>query len=484
MTYLLTLSATELARRIRERRLTSREVVEAHLARLERVNPSIRAVVATRFDEAREEAAHADELVRSRPSEQLPPLLGVPCTIKESIAVRGMPYTSGLVARKGVVADRDAPSVARLKEAGAIPLGVTNTSELCMWMETSNRVYGRTNNPYDLDRIAGGSSGGEGAVVASGASPFGIGADIGGSIRLPAFFNGVFGHKPSVGLVPNTGNFPAPEKDARRLLATGPIARRAEDLVTVLRIIAGPDGEDPIATPMSLGDPSAVDLSSLRVVSVEGDGRTPISPELRGAQARVALHLERCGARVETVSIAGFRHALEIWSARMNTAASTRFGVLLGNGEPVRVGRELFRWALGRSPHTLPALGLTAIETVLELFPGLAERMLALGRELQEEVVDRIGEGIMLYPTYPKPAPRHSEPLLPPLRWVYTALFNALELPVTQVPLGLGRHGLPLGIQVAANHGNDASCLAVALELERAFGGWVMPRLKYPARAA
>jgi fatty acid amide hydrolase 2 len=199
MSDLLTTSVRELARRVRSRTLSSLELVDAHIAQIERVNPVLNAVVRERFEEARVEARRAD--ARQARGDDLPPLHGVPCTIKEAFALTGMPNTSGLLARKGFLATEDAAAVAKLRAAGAIPLGVTNVSELCMWLESNNRVYGRTNNPYDPARIAGGSSGGEGAIVAAGASPFGLGSDVGGSIRLPAFFNGIFGHKPSGGPV-------------------------------------------------------------------------------------------------------------------------------------------------------------------------------------------------------------------------------------------------------------------------------------------
>ena len=244
MNELLSLSAVELARRIREKRILSREVVETHIAHIQRVNPDLNAVVRERFDDARREAEAADRRIQAANGDELPPFLGVPCTIKECFALTGMPNSSGLVARKGEIARQDATAVARLRAAGAIPLGVTNVPELCMWMETDNRVYGRTNNPYNVKHIVGGSSGGEGAIIASGASPFGLGSDIGGSIRMPAFFNGVFGHKPSAGLVPGTGQYPIATNQALRYLTTGPLARRAEDLMPLLRVLAGPDGQD------------------------------------------------------------------------------------------------------------------------------------------------------------------------------------------------------------------------------------------------
>src|SRR4051812_38877312 len=250
------LSAVELAALIRGRRISSREAVEAHIAQIARVNPVLNAVVRERFDEARAEADAADAALARGDVDMLPPLHGVPCTIKECFALRGMPHSAGLRARRHVVAARDATAVARLRQAGAIPLGVTNTSELCMWMESNNRVYGRTNNPYDASRIVGGSSGGEGAIIGAGASPFGLGSDIGGSIRGPAFFNGVFGHKPTGGLVPGTGQYPLARGAALRYLTTGPLARRAEDLMPLLRVLAGPDGHDGGCEAMPLGDPA------------------------------------------------------------------------------------------------------------------------------------------------------------------------------------------------------------------------------------
>jgi fatty acid amide hydrolase 2 len=475
MDALLQLSATRLAHLIRTREVTAREVVEAHIAHARRTHPGLNALVAERFESARAEADAADSQVREAPPESLPPLLGVPCSIKEAFAVRGMPHTGGLVKRKGTLAAEDAEAVKRLRAAGAIPLGVTNLSELGMWMESNNRVYGLTRNAYDGERIAGGSSGGEGAMVGAGAAPFGLGSDIGGSIRMPAFFNGVFGLKPTGGLVPVEGQYPLPENEALRYLAVGPLARRAEDLMPLLRVLAtGVDGAPPA---FALGEPAQVRLEALSVLDVEDNGSLPVSQELREAQHRCAAHLARRGARVRKVSLASLRHSLEIWSAMMAVAARTPFSALLGQGEPVRLGRELGRWLLRRSPHTLPSLALVGLERVQGLARERMERFVALGRELRAEVEQLLGpDGVMLYPPYPRTAPPHYQPLLAPFSWVYTAVFNTLEVPVVQVPLGLGAEGLPLGVQVAALHGREHVAVAVALELERAFGGWVLPR--------
>ncbi len=473
---LLLHSGSRLAAMIRSGEVSSLEVVDAHIEHIQNVNGRLNAVVAQRFAKAREEARFADELVAHGDVGRLPPFHGVPCTIKECFAVVGMPNTSGLVARKSVIVDRDATTVTRLKQAGCIVLGVTNVSELCMWMETTNRVYGRTNNPYDVRRIVGGSSGGEGAIVGAGGAPFGLGADIGGSIRMPAFFNGVFGHKPTGGMVPGTGQYPLAENAALRYLTTGPIARRAEDLFPLLGVLAGPDQIDTGCVPFELGDPSSVEVRSLHVVNVEDDGFTPVSKEMRTAQRRALMHFDDLGCEIRTVKPKLLRHGLEIWSAMLAEASQTPFSVLLGGGRPIDTVDQLKRFAKGTSPHTLAAIGLAIVERLPAMLGSRAERMIELGRELREELVSLIGpHGIMLYPSNPTTAPYHLVPLLPPFRWVYTCIINVMELPSTQVPLGLDSKGLPLGVQVIATHGNDHVSIAAALELERAFGGWVPP---------
>lgn len=483
---LVTLSGVELARRIRTRQVTSRAVIDAHIARIEAVNPTINAVVAKRYDQARAEADAADArltaaLQRAATGDAeamaaLPPYLGVPCTIKECFALAGMPQSSGLVARKGVIAGEDATTVARMRAAGAIPLGVTNVSELCMWYETNNRVYGRTNNPYDPSRIVGGSSGGEGAIIGAGGSPFGLGSDVGGSIRMPAFFNGVFGHKPTGGLVPGSGQYPCAHGEAARIVATGPLCRRADDLWPLVRIMAGPDGIDEGTMTMALGDPADVRIGSLTVIDVEDNGMNPVARELKEAQERASAALARAGARIRRVRFASLRRSFEIWSATLAAADTQSFSVLLGNGRRTRGALELAKWAVGRSPHTLPAIGLAMLERVNDWPRGRAPRAIEMGRALRREIVGALGDdGVMLYPSYVSPAPRHYKPLLGPFNFVYTAIINVMQLPATQVPLGLGAEGLPLGVQVVAPPGRDHLSVAVAQLLEREFGGWVAP---------
>lgn len=469
----LRLSATAMTAALRARKITSRELVDAHIARIVAVNRRINAMVQFRFDEARVEADAADLRLQAEDQGTLPPLLGVPCTIKENFAFPGYPQVSGLVARRKAVSDTCAPTVQRLREAGAIVLGLSNTPELCMWMETHNRVYGRTGNPYDEKRIAGGSSGGEGSLIGAGASPFGLGADVGGSIRFPAFFNGVFGHKPTPGIVPNTGQYPLPTGQMNFNCVTGPITRRAEDLWPLLKILAGPDGVDPLCRSGALGgNPARVQLKKLRVLAIRDDGRRTVAAEMMQAQQDAAEWLGTQTQGLEWLQPQGLRHAFGIWSALMHAAQPAPFAEQLGQGRRISVLRELIKWPLGMTDHTLPALALAALEMV----PMPTQRFIEAGCALKQELLAALGEdGVLLYPPYPRVAPRHNAPLLRPFGFAYCGIVNVLGFPSTQVPLGLNRDGLPLGVQVIGAPGQDARTIAVAIALEKEFGGWVPP---------
>jgi len=451
---------------------TARALIDAHIARIEAVNPRLNAVVVARFEAARAEADAADARRAAADSgEALPPLLGVPCTLKENFAFAGLPQTSGLVSRARRIAEQDAPAVARLRAAGAIPLCTTNVPELCMWMETHNRLYGRTNNPYDPRRIVGGSSGGEGAIIGAGGAPFGLGADVGGSIRFPAFFNGVFGHKPTPGIVPNTGQMPEPQGAMNRNCVTGPISRRASDLWPLMRVLAGADGKDPECHGQLPGDPERIDLARLPVTSIVDDGRHRVSSDLRTAQSRAAEWLGAQGSGLRQIQPRALRYAFEIWSTLMQEAEPEAFAAQLGEGRRIRVGRELLKWTVRRSPHTLPALALAGTE----MLPMPRKRFLRMAESLRAELLDAIGDGVLLYPPYSSPAPRHNLPMLRVFHFAYCGLFNVLGFPSTAVPLGLNARGLPLGTQVIAAPGRDHVCVAVAEALEREFGGWVPP---------
>lgn len=473
MDELLDASAMTLARWIRERKVTVREVVEAHIDRIAAVNPAINAVIAQRYERARAEAAAADaRVMASSDRDALPPLLGVPYTAKEYIMAEGMPLSAGIWSRRNIKADRDAETVRRLAGAGAILVGITNVPEGGLWLETYNDVYGRTVNPWDARHTAGGSSGGEGAIVAAGGVPFGLGADVGGSIRIPAAFCGTVGHKPTGRLVPNTGFWPEAHGELNAYLVCGPLGRRTEDMMPILRVLAGPDGVDPVTHPMTLGDPDTVDFREVVVYPVESNGSTRVAEVSRKAVRDCATALRERGAKIGTLDNKRMKRAFLIWSAMMASAGGPSYAEILGNGTAISPARELAKMAFGRSRHTLPAVVLVGLERVAARMPGQVDKAVADGRALQAELESVLGpNGVMLHPPYSRPAPRHFAPMLTPFDFVCTGLFNVLEMPATVVPVGFS-DGLPLGVQVIGRRGNDHLTIAVAAELERAFGGW------------
>ncbi len=481
MTDLLRASGTELARRIRDGQVTALQVVRAHVDRVRAVQPCINAVIADRFDAALAEAAAADRRQAREGVGGLPPFHGVPCTIKAAFALQGMPWDVGLRSREGVVATADAPAVAALRSAGCIPLGLTNVPEGLMWFETYNALHGRTSNPYDPRRIPGGSSGGEGAVIGAGGSPFGLGSDVAGSIRLPAFFCGVFGHKPSGGRVTCAGQYPPTDGERARFLASGPLARRAEDLLPLLRLIADPAWRDDTGHPRPLERRRAVeegDLRGLRVLVADGNGRIPVSRDVKRSIHAAADVLARLGAAVEVWRHPAFRRSLELWLGLVDEAGGWSFSRILGDGTPVHLGRELLRKAVGASDHSLPSLALCLAESASPRPPYWLRRFADEGRALKADLDRELGDdGVLLHPAFPRTAMRHRVALLRPYEFAYTALFNVLRLPVTSVPLGLDRRGLPLGTQVAGAEGRDSLTIAVARALERELGGWVPPAI-------
>ncbi|NNM50758.1 MAG: amidase [Pseudomonadales bacterium] len=466
-------SAVDLAKMIREQRVSSSAVVEAHIRRVEQVNPEINALVFDRFAQARHQARAADTAVASAKHAgmlaSLPPLLGVPCTIKERFAVCGAPNTAGLVERQHIISDKDAMAVQHIKASGAIVLGVTNTSELCMWMESFNKVYGLTRNPYDGRCTAGGSSGGEGAIVGSGASPFGLGSDIGGSIRMPALFNGVFGHKGSPGLVSNQGQYPFPRGIAEEMLSTGPLCRRATDLPLLLGIMAG--------NPTAFEHVPKLEVGRLRVLRRHPDSLIRADRAQAHAQSQAIRLLVEAGAREELIDLRGFYHAFDIWSNTLSSAGSTSFAEMMyGSKQISQALKALINLPRAQSTHTLPLVLLSMLERVPELMPARMQRLVRQGQALRQQLIDHLGsDGVLVDLAYPTTAPRHYRAMVPPWGFVRSAIYNALRLPATEIPMGLAQGGLPTGVQVVAAAGQDALGLAVALYLEHRQGGWVPP---------
>ncbi|WP_316574579.1 amidase [Nocardia canadensis] len=467
-------SALGLAAAIRTGAVRARAVVDAHIAVLERFTPATNAVVVERYAAARAQADAADAHLATGPA-TLPPLFGVPITVKESLAVAGLPNTAGVLARRHVRPTANATVVHRVLDAGAIVLGLTNTAEGCMWIETDNRVYGRTSNVHDRTRTAGGSSGGEGAAVGSGGSPLGLATDTLGSIRIPAFCNGVFGHRPSTGLLPTTGAWPPPYGVAA-LCANGLIARRADDLLPLLRIMAGPDGIDPLARDMALGDPATTSLRGVRVVLLDGAFAPGVGREVLAARDRAAAALDNAGAEIVRVRMRSLR-MIGLFTA-MVLAKETGISfaeIMRGEGADILAPRQLVD---PRGDHTLPTRLLAFGELLAARVPaGPARRITGAAHEAAAEIAETIGDGLLLHPTLTSVAPRHGHTTGRPWHTDAVAPFSLAGLPVTQVPLGRGAHGLPLGVQVVAGAGRDHLSIAAALTLQDAFGGWVRPRL-------
>lgn len=474
MTALTHRSATELAAMIRSGETTASEVVEAHIEVLERIQ-HLNALAVERFDLARDEAAAADARIKDG-DDDLPPLHGVPMTVKEMFSVDGMPNTGGYPHRRKFRPSADAPVVARLREAGAILLGLGNTCGFLVWIESNNPLYGRVSCAYDPDRTAGGSSGGDGAIVGSGGAPIALGSDLGGSIRIPAFFNGVFGHLPTPGLVPLTGHFPMPDGELRRRLSPGPLARRSADLLPVLRIIAGPDDDDPHTEDLALGDPADIAINGLSVVVATHASTVPLRPVLRDAIDRAAQGLEHRGAQVRRAPFKEMRWALAQFGATVAAEID-----LLNSWERITASTRP-GGRLGRAP--LAVRGPVALLKIVESAPArtvrtrAARRLVDSAQRAQDTLEETIGDGVLLYPPFPRLVPKHRHTIGQPWLATNTAIFNLYGLPTTQVPLGLGggRHsGLPLGVQVVAAAGRDHVTIAVARELEALFGGWVDP---------
>lgn len=476
---LMHLGAFELADLVRRGAISSRELVEAHIEAIEAVNPRLNALVLQRFGAAREEAVRADEALAN--GHAYGALWGVPFTVKETFGLAGHVQSAGSLYRRDVLAERDATVIARMRLAGAIPLGQTNVPEMAMWMESHNLLYGRTGNPYDYHRTSGGSSGGEAALIGAGATSFGIGSDVGGSIRMPAAFCGIFGHKVSGGLVPLTGHYPATPGRLARYCCSGPLTRKATDLMPILRIIAGPesDGRPAPANDPILPDPARVSFEGRRVYVCEALGGLPSrpTPSLAAALHRAARALGERGATVDAWHHDLLALAMPIYSGMLANAGGPTFGQLISkDGNGVSLLRELWQGFFHEPRHMPEALALAVIEDLMLPFHRLRAGLEALGRRLRSVLDTLLSDGaLLLLPVHPRVAPRHREPLRYPVDWVYTAIFNAMELPGTSVPMGLDEDGIPLSVQIVGAHGNDHINIAAALALEESCGGWVPP---------
>ena len=464
------LSAASMAEQIRRGKLSPAELVEAHLARIDELNPRLNAFVHVDGESARREARIAGAAVRN--GEKLGPLHGVPLSIKSSIEVAGLPWEAGTKLRTGMVGERDAPLVARLRQAGAVILGVTNVPELLMAWETDNLLYGRTNNPWDVSRTPGGSSGGEAAAIAVGMSAGGVGSDGGGSIRVPAHFSGICGLKPTPGRIPATGHFPESVGPFALLGVVGPLARNMGDLKVLFEVLQGPDDGDPSAAPVPLRWPEKDELSRVRVGYFEDDGRTPVTAETRAALRTAAEALRRAGFQVEAFRPQGLELARQLWWKLFGTAGGMMLGsVTKGHEDELSPILKQFSNMVATEPtHT----GQSLLDTWIER-DVVRMQVFAQMRNFP----------VLLCPVASIPAFKHGERRWEVEgqtvnyldAWSYTEWFNLLGMPAVSVPVGKTPEGLPIGVQIVACPWQEELVISVAAELEQEVGCFGHPAM-------
>ncbi|MGO9639805.1 MAG: amidase [Candidatus Acidiferrales bacterium] len=456
---------------VRARKVSPAELVEAHITQIERVNPQLNAFVHFAFDQARTEAREADVARRPRKrSGATGALHGVPITIKSSIDVAGFPCECGSRIRKGNQAVKDAPLVARLRAAGAIILGNTNVPEFLMAYETDNLLYGRTNNPWDLDRTPGGSSGGEAAAIAAGCSAGGVGSDGGGSIRVPAHYSGICGLKPTPGRIPSTGHFPGSTGPFAQLGVVGPLARTVGDVEKLFEVIAGPDPGDPCAAPVMLRRWSDKEIRKLRIGFFESDDIAPVTPETAAAVRRAAEALQQQGFCVEEWRPENLDQVWKLWWNLFGRAGQMALAPLLaGRDDDLSPVFKDFRARVASEPR----LGADELLDTLLQRDDLRIRFLAKMEDFP----------LLICPVCAIPAFRHGE-----RKWTiqgrkieylramaYSQWFNLLGNPAVVVPVSRSQEGLPIGVQIVGRPWEEEAILAVAAKIEEACGGFCRP---------
>ncbi|EPB77839.1 Amidase [Ancylostoma ceylanicum] len=438
------MSATEAMKRIKNREITPTQLVSAYIHRIEQVNPMINAAVVTIFDEARKIAAEYDQRIADSSDHELAelirrqPLFGIPFSCKDSLEVEGQIVTSGSWLRKDHRCTETAVAVKRMQDAGAILIAITNVPELCSWIESNNTV--------------------------------GVGSDVGGSIRIPSFVNGIFGLMPTPGIVPLDGHVPAPLGYKTQMLRVGPMCRYVEDIPLLLEIMAGDK-----APSLHLNSP--IDIKKCRIFYMFGI-RLPLirtlTDVMRDTLVKAVSHFENkfdmegiCVDLPYVVNHPGFYSA----SLEGNIPMSEKVLSLKGDAGKMNGFSELQKVILGKSHHTLAMVMLVLFESAKTENKEANEKAIQIRDRLKRQIVELLGyNGVLFFPSWPCPAPFHNEPLFSLLDTSYTAIFNALALPVIQCPMGLDANGIPLGVVGAP--GCDRLLIAVAKELSEAFGGW------------
>jgi len=478
--------ATELLSQLEAGSVTSSDLLEQHVEQLRAHNQALNVVVATHLDEARHRAQQADE-ARAR-GESWGPLHGLPMTIKDSYEVVGMPTSSGSSQLKSHIPKTNADAVQRLVDAGAIVYGKTNLPRFAGEWQSFNKVYGTTNNPWDPARTPGGSSGGSAASLASGFTPLELGSDIGGSIRIPAHFCGVCGHKPTYGTISMRGHVPGPPGTIMEgdLAVAGPMARSVRDLDLALGVLAGARPEDQ-AWALNLPAPATRTLGDYRVAVWMEDPFCPIENDVRQALQKALDGLRREGMTIE-------RGACSSLSLEKYVDPYIRLlGAVMGSGVPAKMYRMLqlagpalkLQWRLQkRAPYLA-----TYVEGVTQTHREWLRTNEKRGRMIRRihqwfDDVDILLTPVAPWAAFPHtqdkdvlnrriPVPSGKRDYVEHLPWV--ALATVLGLPATTIPVGRTSAGLPVGLQIVGPRFGDRTCLAFAAEVERVLGGFSAP---------
>lgn len=446
-----------MAENIRARRISSTELVKAHLDRVERVNPAINAAVKVLAESALGEAEAADRKLAA--GEICGPLHGVPVSIKDSIDLAGSITTAGTLGRKNSApASQDATLVRRLRAAGAIPIAKTNLPDLLFSFESDNLIFGPTNNPYDLTRTPGGSSGGEAALIAACGSPLGLGSDAAGSVRLPAHFCGIASIKPTSGRLPRTGHVPPAGGWIERLWQMGPMARHTGDLRLALEILAGEDGIDFTAPPVPLIEPSS--LSGLRIAFFTNNGFAACAPAVIDTVQRCAQFLSQAGAAVEGRKPPMVDQAYELELAILGADGAKCVDAYLAENGSTTVHPLLTNFVDRMRPFRASGAQLAQLWTQWD------EYRLQLARFFQHH-------DAILCPVYTQPALRHGESQIDSNfeGFSYTMAWNVAGAPAAVVRCAEWQ-GLPIDVQVVARPWHDLTALAICEAIETEFGGW------------
>jgi len=479
--------AVELLARLRAGEMSARELLDLYLARIGSLEPDLGAVVTLDAERAMNAAAAADE---ARAAGDRRPLLGLPVTVKDSLETAGLRTTSGARELSGYVPADDAPAVARLRAAGAVLVGKTNLPAWASDAQSSNQLFGTTDNPFDRTRTPGGSSGGSAAALAAGLTGLELGSDIGGSIRTPAAWCGLFGHKPTYGIVPLRGHIPPPPGHLAPMDmgVVGPLGRSAADVALALDVVAGPDGAEAVAWQLRLPPARHEQLGGFRVGLWLDDPRCAVSAEVGAALETAAGALAAAGARVVPLAEAAAAAGLGAPSLAALTAPyQPLLQAVIGAGLPDAVFDDLLATAERAAPddeseHVRYARDVTARARDWQRAQEQRHRIRLWWAELFGTV------DVVLAPATPTVAIPHDHRRIRDRRllvdgeerpyWdllVWPSMANLAYLPATAVPLGSSDKGLPIGAQVIGPHGEDRTTLAFAAEVETLLGGFVPP---------